>query len=234
MSGPIVLVGAGEFTPSMEALDRDLLAATGVTRPRVVILPTASSPDGEAVFRRWMAMGTQHFGRLGADVEGLPVHGPGDVDRPEHLEALGRADLIYLSGGKPGHLVTTLQGSGLWAAAGAAHARGARLVGCSAGAMALARYQIRVRRWTPFPPRWDEALGLADGLAVLPHYDQFPEPFAALIAFRAPRGTAILGIDEDTAVVGRAGTWQVRGLRRVTVWRGRHRRRLHDGDVFRI
>ena len=85
-----------------------------------------------------------------------------------------------------------------------------------------------------FPPGWDEALGLADGLAVLPHYDRLPEPFAALIAFRAPRGTAILGIDEDTAVVGRAGTWQVRGPRRVTVWRGRHRQRLHDGDAFRI
>ena len=33
--------------------DRGLLAATGRARPRVVILPTASWPDGEDAFERW-------------------------------------------------------------------------------------------------------------------------------------------------------------------------------------
>ena len=48
-----MLVGAGEFLQGMAALDRDLLAAIGRARPRVAILPTASAPDGETVFRRW-------------------------------------------------------------------------------------------------------------------------------------------------------------------------------------
>ena len=51
MPGPVALVGAGEFLPATSALDAGLLAATGRSRPRVAILPTASYPDGETVFR---------------------------------------------------------------------------------------------------------------------------------------------------------------------------------------
>jgi cyanophycinase-like exopeptidase len=44
----------------------------------------------------------------------------------------------------------------------------------------------------------------------------------------------VLGIDEDTAVVGQDGAWQVHGASRVTVWRGRRRERFHAGEAFRI
>ena len=56
----------------------------------------------------------------------------------------------------------------------------------------------------------------------------------ALIALQAPRGSVVLGIDEETAVVGRDGSWQVHGRSRVTVWRGRHRERYRAGDTFRL
>jgi cyanophycinase-like exopeptidase len=55
-----------------------------------------------------------------------------------------------------------------------------------------------------------------------------------LIAFQAPRGSVVLGIDEDTAVVGHEGGWQVHGASRVTVWRGRRRERFRAGEVFRV
>ena len=61
MPGPVALVGAGEFLPQLEELDRALLRATGRTRPRVVILPTASALDGETVFRGWADKGVEHF-----------------------------------------------------------------------------------------------------------------------------------------------------------------------------
>ena len=73
-----------------------------------------------------------------------------------------------------------------------------------------------------------------DGASVVPHYDAFPEAFAALLVLQAPRGAAVLGIDEETAVVGRDGSWQVHGPARVTVWRGRRRERFRAGDVFRL
>ena len=44
----------------------------------------------------------------------------------------------------------------------------------------------------------------------------------------------MLGIDEETALVGRDGVWQVHGRGRVTVWRGRHRERLRAGETLRL
>lgn len=233
MPGPVALVGAGEFLPVMAEVDRWLITAIGSARPRVAVLPTASWPDGEDEFRRWAAMGMEHFRALGAEVEAVLVRDANDARDPAYAQALGEADLIYLSGGKPDHLLRALAGSPVWAAALAAHARGAALVGCSAGAMVLAARQARFRRRLPFRPGWDEALRVVPGVAVLPHYDRIPEPLAALMAIQAPRDIAVLGIDEDTALIGQEGIWQVHGRARVTVWRGRHRERLRSGDHFR-
>jgi cyanophycinase-like exopeptidase len=219
----------------MAEFDADLLAATGVARPRVVILPTASYPDGEAVFQRWSAMGVTHFAGLGAEVEPVLVRDRGEADDPSAAQAVGEADLVYLSGGKPSYLLDVLAGSAVGRALVAAHERGAALAGCSAGAMALAGFAFDFRlRLVPFPLRWGSGLGFAPGVSVVPHYDAWPEPLSALIAFQAPRGSVVLGIDEDTAVVGRDGGWQVHGDARVTVWRGRHRERFRAGEVFRV
>jgi cyanophycinase len=234
MTGPVALVGAGEFLPTMADVDRELLAASSARRPRVAVLPTASWPDGEETFRRWAAMGVEHFSALGAEVEAVLVRERPDADDPANVQAVGEADLVYLSGGHPRHLLMTLDGSGVWEAVRSAHARGAVLAGCSAGAMALAGRQVRGLRRVPFPVRWEVALQIVPGCAVLPHYDRFPEPIAALMALQAPRGLAVVGIDEDTALVGMAGAWQVRGRGRVTVWRGRRRTRHRPGDVVRL
>ena len=110
MGGLIALVGSGEFTPAMESTDRLLLAATGRTRPRVAILPTASWPDGPATFARWAAMGEAHFGALGADVESVLLRDRDGAGDAAVVQAIGEADLIYLSGGKPGHLLDALEG----------------------------------------------------------------------------------------------------------------------------
>src|ERR1035437_10249240 len=198
--GPVALVGAGEFLPAMAAIDAELLASSGRARPRVALLPTASWPDGEAVFLRWAALGVEHFEGLGAEVEVVPVRRRPDADDPAYAQAVGEADLIYLSGGKPDHLLRTLAGTAVWAAALAANARGSVLAGCSAGAMVLCSQQARFR-----------------------------DPAHLALGFQP-----VLGIDEDTAAIGRDGSWQVRGTGRVTVWRGRLRERHPAGDIFRI
>ena len=219
----------------MAEFDAGLLAATGRQRPRVAILPTASYPDGEATFERWAAMGVDHFSGLGAEVEPVLVRDRRDADDPAAAQALGEADLIYLSGGKPAHLMRTLEGSTVGRAIDAAHHRGAVLAGCSAGAMVLAghAFDFRVRLF-PWLLRWWQGMGFVPGASVVPHYDAWPEPICALIAFQAPRGSVVLGIDEGTAAVGRDGSWQVHGPSRVTVWRGRRRDRYREGEVFRI
>jgi cyanophycinase-like exopeptidase len=235
MPGPVALVGAGEFLPSMADFDLRLLEATGLARPRVVILPTASFPDGEDVFMRWAAMGVAHFGALGAEVEPVLVRDRDEADDAAAAQAVSEADLIYLSGGKPAYLLATLDGTAVGRAISAAHERGATLAGCSAGAMALAgnsfAFRIKVLPWLL---RWRSGLGFVPGASVVPHYDAWPEPMSVLIALQAPRGSVVLGIDEETAAVGRDGSWQVHGRSRVTVWRGHRRERYRAGDTFRI
>jgi cyanophycinase len=235
MPGPVALIGAGEFLPAMADLDAGLLLATGRSRPRVAILPTASYPDGEEVFDQWAAMGVAHFAGLGAEVEPVLVRDRAGADDPAAAQGIGEADLIYLSGGKPGYLLDALRGSAVGASLAAAHERGAVLAGCSAGAMVLAGRTFDFRfRVAPWPLRWSPGLGFVPDASVVPHYDAWPEPLSALIAFQAPRGSVVLGIDEETALVGLAGTWEVRGRSRVTVWRGRHRDRYRAGDTFRL
>ncbi len=234
MNGPVALVGADEFLPAMATLDAELLAATGRRRPRVAILPTASAPDGEETFQRWAAMGIEHFGGLGAEVEAVFVRDRAEADDPANVQAVAEADLVYLSGGDPGHLLRSLSGSAVWSAALEVHGRGGVLAGCSAGAMVMCATQARFRRPPHLPLRYESALGVVAGVAAFPHYDRMPEAIATLMMIPAPRGTVILGLDEGTAAIGRDGSWQVRGRGRVTVWRGRHRERLRDGDVFRL
>jgi cyanophycinase len=234
MPGPIALVGAGEFTPAMAEIDRALLASIGVPRPRVVVVPTASWPDGEAVFHRWGAMGQAHFEALGAEVEQILVRDRAEADDPACAQAAGEADLVYFSGGKPDHLREVLDGSALWSAVRSAHDRGAVLAGCSAGAMILGGKQVEFRRRVALPVHWVPALGVLPGIAVIPHYDRFPEALSAVFALRAPKGIAILGIDEDTAVIERDGVYEVQGRSGVTIWRGRSHRRVQVGETFSV
>jgi cyanophycinase len=234
MKGAIALVGSGEFTPALESIDRELLAATGRTRPRVALLPTASVPDGEGVFLRWAEMGRQHFRALGAEVEVVLVRDRRAAEDAAHVQAIGEADLVYLSGGKADFLYDVLAGTAVERAIHEAHARGAVVAGCSAGAMVLADRRFRLRRRVPFPPSWQPAFGLVPTAAVAPHYDALPETLMLLCILSAPRGSVVLGIDEETALVGRAGSGQGPGRGRVTVGRGRPRTRHRDGEIFRL
>jgi cyanophycinase len=235
MKGLVALVGSGEFTPAMDEIDRLLLEATGRERPQVAIVPTASWPDGELVFRRWADQGMAHFEALGADPVAVLVRDRDSADDPDDAAAIAAADLIYFSGGKPGHLLDALLGTAVGSALIEAHARGAVVAGCSAGAMVLGAHQFRVGgRFLQFPVGWQDALGLAPGLVIVPHYDAFPETMVAPMALAVPRDSVVVGIDENTALVGRDGAWRVQGRGRVTVWRGSRRERHRAGSVVSI
>jgi cyanophycinase len=233
MNGIIALVGSGEFTHAMDEVDRDLLVAIGRNRPRVAIVPAASWPDGEAVFLRWARMGEDHFAALGATPVPVLIRDRASADDPQAVAELDRADLIYMSGGKPGYLLAMLRDSAAGKALRDAHARGAVIAGCSAGAMVLGGHQIRTggRGFLRPPIGWEDGLGLVPGIVIVPHYDAMPETLVAPLALAAPDGALVVGIDENTALVGREGEWRVQGRGRVTIWRGRRRRRFRAGEA---
>lgn len=216
MAGMLVLAGSGEFTPAMRAVDEAVLRRTPGASPRVAIVPTASGLEGPVPLT-WIERGVAHFAALGCAAFGVPILNRGDADRPEHAAALAGADLIYLSGGNPRHLVAAFDGSAAWVAIRAAWAGGATLAGSSAGAMALGELTI-----APFtaPPSWVPALGLLPHLGILPHYDRFGALRTGPLVALAPPGLTILGIDEDTAVlVGAEGIATVRGAANATILR---------------
>lgn len=234
MPGPIVFIGSGEFTPAMEGVDRELLAATGRRGPRVALIPTATAPAGEAAFLRLAEQGRQHYRALGAEVEAVPLRTREDADDAVCAQAVGEADLIHLCGGQPAYLYDVLAGTAVERAMRAAHERGAIVAGCGAGAMVLADRQARLVRSRPVPTGWAPALGLVPRVAVIPEYDALPEALLVAVAVMPPWSGVVVGLDRRTTLVGREGAWTVSGPGRVTIWRGRRRSRHHEGEMVRL
>lgn len=212
MTGPLALVGSGEYLPVMTEVEGSLLAGRP---PRYVQLPTAAAPEGSASLDRWVTLGRLQAERLGVEAVPVLVRNRRDADDPQLAAALAGAGLIYLSGGSPTFLARTLVGTAVAAAVELAWRQGAALAGCSAGAMALTAWVPSLRRPTTRP---QPGLGIASQLRVIPHFDRFdrwmPELVARYLA-RAPQGTAVVGIDEDTALVWDDAHWTVQGQRHV-------------------
>ena len=101
------LLGSGEFLPWSEPVDRRLVAEADGDG-RVLILPTASAPEGKDVFERWGSLGLAHFSRLDIPAEVLDLRTREDADDPRLVARLDDASAVYFSGGNPAYLSATL------------------------------------------------------------------------------------------------------------------------------
>ncbi len=212
--GPLALVGSGEYLAEMAPLEASLLAGRP---PRYVQLATAAVPDGPDVVARWHDLGRAQAERLGVEPVILAVTDRASADDPAIAAQVAGAGLIYLSGGHPAFLADTLRESALWAAILDAWRAGAALAGCSAGAMAMTSWIPSLRH----PRRGTTpGLGLLTHLRVIPHFDAFsrrvPDLVTQYLVMRDP-AVSVLGIDEETALIGGPFEWTVRG--RASVWR---------------
>ncbi len=169
-----------------------------------MILPTASAPDGKGVPEHWGRMGVAHFRGLGAQAAEVLALTREDCDRSEHADAVRRANLIYFSGGKPDYLYRTLHGTALWQAVLDVLAAGGVLAGCSAGAMIFGSYMPDVNAFPPLV-RWGPAFGLVPGTVVIPHFDEIPGALVSLAARLRPKGSTLIGVEGNTALVGSGG-----------------------------
>jgi cyanophycinase-like exopeptidase len=213
MPGPVALVGSGEFLDVMSDVDRLLLTGRN---PRAVVLPTAAGEEGDERIDYWLDLGRAHFERLDVEAVPLRVIDRADAGRDEFVEQVAGAGLIYLSGGSPGYLADTLRDTPLWQAILAEFARGAALAGCSAGACALSAVAGSFRR----PQRFSAlGLGVIPQLAVIPHFDRFEARSPGIVEDflgRVTAGVSVVGIDEETAIVGGPERFTVMG--RQSAW----------------
>lgn len=173
------------------ALDRRVLALTGLSRPRVCYLPTASG-DAEGFI-------TPFYEQLGPWCE--PSHLP--LFLPpfrEPAEVLAEQDLIYVGGGSTANMLAVWRTHGIDRLLRAAVARGAILYGGSAGG--LCWFASGVTDSLGFDGRLHpltDGLGLVPG-SHCPHFDHEgrPEAYAAMVGDgRLPDG---LGVDDLAAV----------------------------------
>lgn len=232
MKGLIALVGSGEYLPVMEAVDRYLLDSLNLEgrAARVVCLPTAAGREGDQSIERWSRMGIEHFGKLGAEVTALKIIDRASADDERYESVLENADLIYFSGGDPGYLYETLKETCAWQAARRAWERGAVYAGCSAGAMILGN------RMPSFRLAGTQAgFGLVPAEFIVPHFDAIPaiwKPVVFALQKQLRDGQLMLGVDEDTALVGSLqGEWRVMGEGKVQVFTRDRKSQYNNGDL---
>jgi cyanophycinase len=219
MNGLINLVGSGEYLSVMKDVDRYLLDSLNLDgrKPRVVCLPTAAGKEGDSSVNRWSNMGIQHFTELGAEVNAAKIVDQESANDPHWDPFLEGADLIYFSGGDPGYLYQTMKGSRAWGAAQRAWDHGAIYAGCSAGAMILAKRMPSFRL-----AGTQEGFGIVPATFIVPHFDAIPgiwKPIVFGLQRQLKKGEHMLGIDENTALIGKLnGEWIVKGKSKVQVF----------------
>jgi len=237
--GPTLgLLGSGEFLPWAEEVDIALIEAAGAGTDRVLVAPTASAPEGKDVFERWATMGLEHYRRIGAAPEVLPLRTSEDAGLPEVVDRLDGAALVFFSGGNPAYLAGVLRGTPflewLWSSVMAGETS---LGGCSAGASVLG---VTV----PDPStRQMSAEIWSDGLGFLPvmisaHWDTLDRWLPGLRRFvldSVPDGLPHLAIEEETAAVGDGRTFRVMGSGGVILHRPGHPDAKHaSGETFSL
>jgi len=217
-SRAFAFMGSGEFEAWHDKVDRWLLdRANG--DGSVLILPTASAREGDEVFDGWADKGLAHYERLGVPARIVPVRTREDAGRPELVDELRSASIVFFSGGNPWYLADTLRDSAFWRAMVDRLGDGLAYAGCSAGVACLA--EITFDSDSPsFEQVLKPGLGLVRRTLFGPHWDIVDTwiPGAAeFIAGSVPEGGRLVAIDEETAMFGDGSSWSVTGRSAVHV-----------------
>jgi len=209
----IALLGSGEFEPWARPVDKWCADQVKASTNRVLVLPTASAPEGDEVFHRWGQMGIDHYRAIGLAPEVLELRERADASKPEIIDAVQGARLVFFSGGNPGYLAETLNGTPFWEAVVAAVTKGdTALGGCSAGAAFLGTT-------APFVAgdslhHWTDGTKLLPRAYVMVHFDmlnEFVPGLRDLLLEMRPKDAVAVGIDENTALYGDGEHWRVSG-----------------------
>jgi cyanophycinase-like exopeptidase len=238
MNGSLALVGSGEYLPVMAEFEKSLIS-DGVSngmKPIYIQIPTAAGQESQNRLAYWQQLGKAQADLLGVTQLFLPIYTRADANNLEYANQIKDAGLIYISGGDPHYLADCLIDTPVWSAIVANWQRGGSLAGCSAGAMVLSTQipHFRLSRKQPTP-----GLNLIPHIRVIPHFNKFfkwiPDG-AAKILLNLDTDVILIGIDELTAIVKRAGQdeWQVYGQAKLHTLKGLPEQQLTHGQVIKF
>jgi cyanophycinase len=216
------LLGSGEFEPWSAEVDRFALGSSRGGDGTVLILPTASAPEGDEVFDGWAKKGLDHFASMGIASEVLPLKTRHQATvAAEMVDRLRRASVVYFSGGNPAYLARTLVDTRFWAALLEELDRGLAYVGCSAGVAILGEIAPDSARTDLAAETWTAGLRLFPLTVFGPHWnmlDTYVPGISRWIIHSVPDDCQLVGIDERTAMAGSAGRWRVMGKGEVSIF----------------
>jgi dipeptidase E len=163
----ILALGGGGFSagPADAPLDAHVVTLTGVERPKLCLLPTASGDPREQIDRF-----NATFRPLGAITSSISLFRLGERPGMQVREHLLSQDAIYVGGGSMLNLIAVWRAHGIDTILREAWERGILLAGVSAGSMCWFEHGIT----TSFgAPRAAAGLGLVPGSNCV-HYDTQP------------------------------------------------------------
>jgi cyanophycinase len=190
--GSVGLLSSDEFLRVAEPFDRALLAVTG---PRVALV-FAADPRGAPHSAR---LGTKHYRALGA----TPIVTDVLIRDDATADNVPDCDVLFLAGGSPAALLTSLRDTPFWAEALRRWRDGMTLAGSSAGAMLLCRHTLVPEPGDRRPSRWETGLGPIERVALAVHARSAPEPWLRRV--RETAAVPVVALDEGVGVILQPG-----------------------------
>ena len=241
-SGPVVLFGSGETSPSgRKVFDQILSALPGSPQVALLETPAGFEPNSAQVIGRVAEFLKHRLQNYNPRVSVVPARARGTAfspDDPEISAPLLEADLIFMGPGSPTYAVRHLNESLAWDYIRARHRLGAALVLASAATIAVSAHALPVYEiykvgedlhWMPgldffgnygmpliFIPHWNNNEGGAELDTSRCFMGQ--ERFARLVELLPPELT-VIGVDEHTALImdTQKGVGRVVGRGEITV-----------------
>lgn len=196
--GWIIPIGGGDRKVRSSTILQRLVALSGGTNARMVIIPTASQLDTAGQRTRDV------FRELGVeDIEIVDLASRADCENPELLKKLSSATGVFFTGGNQLRLTTTIGGTTAAKVLRAGNARGVHIAGTSAGAAFVCEHMIAIGKTGGTPKRGmaslSPGLGLTNRVIVDQHFRERDRLGRLLTALAYNPFATGIGVDEDTA-----------------------------------
>lgn len=203
MTGPLALVGGGEFTDGC-SFDAEIAAAVGATE--VALLPTGWAYENPS---KAVTAAREWFASLGLGLVEVPVYTRADAMSAENVAAVRNARMLYLTGVSPMHMRSVLMDTPVYAAIIETWEAGAALVGSGAGTDVLCDPMIDIRGGA-----FTVGLGLLPDVAVMTHSEERSRDMVSRTIKLTPPSVLLVELPTRTAVIDDAGdaTWRVAGV----------------------
>lgn len=220
-------------------MDEMLKTANIHIKDYIIILPMSSEePDTAVKFAR------EDFAVSGYNnVVGMNIRNENDLTS-ERLDSIGKAKLIYISGGDQNRFMEIVGTGKLYEAIHKAFQKGATIAGTSAGAAVMSKKMltgnsIRYPDYTGDFPTIEHSnieialgLGLVEGVIIDQHFIKRQRMNRLITACLENPGNIGIGIDESTAIVVSGKNVKVVGENQVVVIRNPRNSKQKKGSLL--